>query len=249
MRSTGVAGFASFSVGSGFGCRSAGAVSGCKLVGVAAGCRSNGAGSRSTGDVPSCGAVGSLYMWFVGADSEGQVGLVAGLMGLALVVGLLGLFAGLLGLLLEVVWSYCWVTSSIGFFKLNVDVAWDKDSGRGTNVLEGEAGFLTQQIGATYFPAENIRERTKELKADAKMKVPVVDIIEGLKPQTIESLNLLKMRNTEFIVALNKVDRLYGWKMCRNAPIVKALKQQSKDVRNQFKMKLIEVKYTFSHFS
>ncbi|KAL5808538.1 hypothetical protein ACOSQ3_029229 [Xanthoceras sorbifolium] len=109
---------------------------------------------------------------------------------------------------------------------------------RGTNVLEGEAGFLTQQIGATYFPAENIRERTKELKADAKMKVPVVDIMEGLKPQTIESLNLLKMRNTEFIVALNK-------KMCRNAPIVKALKQQSKDVRNQFKMKLIEVKYTF----
>ncbi|KAL5859524.1 hypothetical protein ACOSQ4_000820 [Xanthoceras sorbifolium] len=88
---------------------------------------------------------------------------------------------------------------------------------RGTNVLEGEAGFLTQQIGATYFPAENIRERTKELKADAKMKVPglcdiailVVDIMEGLKPQTIESLNLLKMRNTEFIVALNKVDRLY----------------------------------------
>ncbi|KAH7554218.1 hypothetical protein JRO89_XS12G0136200 [Xanthoceras sorbifolium] len=75
---------------------------------------------------------------------------------------------------------------------------------RGTNVLEGEAGFLTQQIGATYFPAENIRERTKELKADAKMKVPVVDIMEGLKPQTIESLNLLKMRNTEFIVALNK---------------------------------------------
>ncbi|KAL5843771.1 hypothetical protein ACOSQ4_009729 [Xanthoceras sorbifolium] len=141
---------------------------------------------------------------------------------------------------------------------------------RGTNVQEGEAGFITQQIGATYFPAENIRERTKELKADAKLKVPgllvidtpghesftslpsrgsglcdiailVVDIMKGLKPQTIESLNLLKMRNTEFIVVLNKVDRLYGWKMCRNAPIVKALKQQSKDVQNQFNMKLIQI--------
>ncbi|KAH7568046.1 hypothetical protein JRO89_XS07G0222900 [Xanthoceras sorbifolium] len=141
---------------------------------------------------------------------------------------------------------------------------------RGTNVQEGEAGFITQQIGATYFPAENIRERTKELKADAKLKVPgllvidtsshesftnlrsrgsglcdiailVVDIMEGLKPQTIESLNLLKMRNTKFIVVLNKVDRLYGWKMCRNAPIVKALKQQSKDVQNQFNMKLIQI--------
>ncbi|KAJ1388440.1 Translation protein, beta-barrel domain superfamily [Sesbania bispinosa] len=141
---------------------------------------------------------------------------------------------------------------------------------RGTNVQEGEAGGITQQIGATYFPAENIRDRTKELKADAKLKVPgllvidtpghesftnlrsrgsglcdiailVVDIMHGLEPQTIESLNLLKMRNTEFIVALNKVDRLYGWKSCRNAPIVKAMKQQSKDVQNEFNMRLIQI--------
>ncbi|KAF8410091.1 hypothetical protein HHK36_002613 [Tetracentron sinense] len=141
---------------------------------------------------------------------------------------------------------------------------------RGTNVQEGEAGGITQQIGATYFPAENIRERTKELKADAKLKVPgllvidtpghesftnlrsrgsglcdiailVVDIMHGLEPQTIESLNLLKMRNTEFIVALNKVDRLYGWKSCPNAPIVKAMKQQSKDVQNEFNMRLTQI--------
>ncbi|MED6149181.1 hypothetical protein PIB30_060004, partial [Stylosanthes scabra] len=141
---------------------------------------------------------------------------------------------------------------------------------RGTNVQEGEAGGITQQIGATYFPADNIRERTKELKADAKLKVPgllvidtpghesftnlrsrgsglcdiailVVDIMHGLEPQTIESLNLLKMRNTEFIVALNKVDRLYGWKTCRNAPIIKAMKQQTKDVQNEFNMRLVQI--------
>ncbi|XP_062022269.1 eukaryotic translation initiation factor 5B [Rosa rugosa] len=141
---------------------------------------------------------------------------------------------------------------------------------RGTNVQEGEAGGITQQIGATYFPADNIRERTKELKADAKLKVPgllvidtpghesftnlrsrgsglcdiailVVDIMHGLEPQTIESLNLLKMRNTEFIVALNKVDRLYGWKTCRNQPIGKAMKQQSKDVVNEFNMRVSQI--------
>ncbi|KAH0667989.1 hypothetical protein KY285_029195 [Solanum tuberosum] len=141
---------------------------------------------------------------------------------------------------------------------------------RGTNVQEGEAGGITQQIGATYFPAENIRERTKELKADAKLKVPgllvidtpghesftnlrsrgsglceiailVVDIMHGLEPQTIESLNLLRMRNMEFIVALNKIDRLYGWKVCHNAPIVKAMKQQSKDVQFEFNTRLTQI--------
>lgn len=65
--------------------------------------------------------------------------------------------------------------------------------------------------------------------------------MHGLEQQTIESLNLLKMRNTEFIVALNKVDRLYGWKTCRNAPIVKALKQQTKDVQNEFNMRLTQI--------
>ncbi|GAB2214286.1 hypothetical protein Droror1_Dr00018628 [Drosera rotundifolia] len=141
---------------------------------------------------------------------------------------------------------------------------------RGTNVQEGEAGGITQQIGATYFPAENIRERTKELKADAKLKVPgllvigtpghesftnlrsrgsglcdiailVVYIMHGLEPQTIESLNLLKMRNTEFIVALNKIDRLYGWKASRNAPFIKTIKEQSKHVVELFNTKVKEI--------
>ncbi|KAG0488912.1 hypothetical protein HPP92_007723 [Vanilla planifolia] len=141
---------------------------------------------------------------------------------------------------------------------------------RCTNVQEGEAGGITQQIGATYFPTENIRERTKELKADASLRVPgllvidtpghesftnlrsrgsslcdiailVVDIMHGLEPQTIESLNLLKNRNTEFIVALNKVDRLYGWKKCTNAPIRKAMNQQSSDVKNEFNMRLTQI--------
>ncbi|KAK8967094.1 hypothetical protein KSP40_PGU010428 [Platanthera guangdongensis] len=141
---------------------------------------------------------------------------------------------------------------------------------RHTNVQEGEAGGITQQIGATYFPTENIRERTKELKADATLRVPgllvidtpghesfsnlrsrgsslcdiailVVDIMHGLEPQTIESLNMLKSRNTEFIVALNKVDRLYGWKKCPNAPIRKAMNQQSNDVKNEFNMRLTQI--------
>lgn len=38
-----------------------------------------------------------------------------------------------------------------------------------------------------------------------------------------------------------QVDRLYGWKTCRNAPIGKAIKQQSKDVMIEFNMRLTQV--------
>ena len=91
-----------------------------------------------------------------------------------------------------------------------------------------------QHYRATYVPAKNIRERTKKLKSYEKIRVPgllfidtpgfisvtnlryrglalcdiailVVDINIGLRPQTIETLNLLKMCKTKFIVALNQV--------------------------------------------
>jgi len=42
-----------------------------------------------------------------------------------------------------------------------------------------------------------------------------------------------------------QVDRLYGWKTCRNSPIVKALKQQTKDVQNEFNMRLTQVAQNF----
>nr|CAB3462146.1 unnamed protein product [Digitaria exilis] len=140
---------------------------------------------------------------------------------------------------------------------------------RRSNVQGGEAGGITQQISATYLPVENVRQRTS-LKPEATIKVPgllvidtpghqsfsnmrmrgsslcdvavvVVDITRGLEKQTIESLDFLKRRNVRFIVALNKVDRLYGWKTCSNAQIAKALQNQSDDVRSEFKWRVAEV--------
>jgi translation initiation factor 5B len=59
--------------------------------------------------------------------------------------------------------------------------------------------------------------------------------MHGLEPQTIESLNLLKKRKSPFIVALNKVDRCYGWKSVKDGPIQKSLALQDENTRYEFK--------------
>ncbi len=45
----------------------------------------------------------------------------------------------------------------------------------------------------------------------ADITILVIDINEGIKPQTLECIDILKQYKTPFIIALNKIDLLSGW--------------------------------------
>ena len=55
----------------------------------------------------------------------------------------------------------------------------------------------------------NLRKRGGAL---ADMAILVIDINEGIMPQTEESIEILKANKIPFIVALNKIDSIAGWK-------------------------------------
>jgi len=65
----------------------------------------------------------------------------------------------------------------------------------------------------------------------ADIAIVVVDVNKGFEPQTIESINILKNRKVPFVVAINKVDRITGWKKGITNFITEEIKFQPKEVQ------------------
>jgi len=122
---------------------------------------------------------------------------------------------------------------------------------RGSMIASREAGGITQHIGATEVPIEEIIRICKDIIGKRQFKIPgllfidtpghesfsslrirggsiadiavlVIDVREGIMPQTRESLEVLKRFKTPFVVAANKIDLLEGFSGI-TGPFLKAL--------------------------
>ncbi|WP_435347757.1 translation initiation factor IF-2 [Haloarchaeobius sp. HRN-SO-5] len=144
------------------------------------------------------------------------------------------------------------------------------DKIRGSAVIEGEAGAITQHIGATAVPLDVVSQMAGELVdpddfdlpgllfidtpghhsfatlrsrggALADIAVLVVDVNDGFQPQTLEAINILKNTQTPFIVAANKVDTVPGWNPTEDSPIKPTYEAQSDRVRGDLDDRLYSI--------
>lgn len=150
---------------------------------------------------------------------------------------------------------------------------------RKSRVAAKEAGGITQHIGATEIPIKIIEGICKEIwrpninlpgllfidtpghkaftnlrkrgGALADLAILVIDINEGVMPQTEEAITILRTFKTPFVVAANKIDRIAGWQSKDNESFIKSYALQEDFAKRNLDTKIYELvaslyKYGFS---
>ena len=137
------------------------------------------------------------------------------------------------------------------------------DSLRESSVQEAEAGGITQKISFTSYPIEHLKKTFPIIeKSNIDLKIPgflfidtpghasftnlrkrggsladlailVIDINDGIKPQTAEVIQILKHNKTPFIIALNKIDNISGWRT-NDSDLKKNIESQSQNTKQLF---------------
>ena len=144
------------------------------------------------------------------------------------------------------------------------------DKIRGTSIASKESGFITQHIGATEISINSIIKKCGDNNLKKKFFVPgllfidtpghhafttlrrrggsladlavvIIDINEGFKPQTIESLNILKRFKTPFLIVANKIDKINGWKKNNNYKFLDTYKLQDDNTKFIFENKIYDI--------
>lgn len=129
-----------------------------------------------------------------------------------------------------------------------------------TSIVKSEPGRITQSIKAYSVSLQAIKDICKDLLDIKKIKIPgllfvdtpghkaftnlrkrggsladiailVIDINEGIKPQTLESIEILKENKTPFVIALNKIDLLNGWQSKPDSYLLKNIQSQTTSVQ------------------
>uniref|UniRef100_A0A7J2TM37 Probable translation initiation factor IF-2 n=1 Tax=Archaeoglobus fulgidus TaxID=2234 RepID=A0A7J2TM37_ARCFL len=149
------------------------------------------------------------------------------------------------------------------------------DKIRKTKVAAKEVGGITQHIGATEIPIKMIEEICRDIWIP-KIKIPgllfidtpghkaftnlrkrggaladlailVVDIIEGIMPQTEEALSILRTFKTPFVIAANKIDKIPGWQS-RDGSFLKNYQLQEEYARKNLETRIYELIADFYKF-
>jgi translation initiation factor 5B len=74
----------------------------------------------------------------------------------------------------------------------------------------------------------------------------IIDIEESVQEQTREAIKLLKEKNIPFVVAVTKLDKIYGWTPTKSTNLRGAIKEQTKDITMMLESKLEDIKYDLS---